>query len=117
MPDLQYRFNPGSLIQARGREWVVQTGSDRDWLRLRPLGGSDEDAIELIPELELVPVAPASFPWPDPTQAGNHAAALLLRDALRLKLRAGAGPFRSFGNIAVEPRAYQLVPLDRKSVV
>ena len=111
MTDLQYRFNPGSLIQARGREWVVQTGSDRDWLRLRPLGGSDEDAIELIPELELVPVAPASFPWPDPTQAGNHAAALLLRDALRLKLRAGAGPFRSFGNIAVERRAYQLVPL------
>jgi len=36
---------------------------------------------------------------------------LLLRDALRLKLRATAGPFRSFGNIAVEPRAYQLVPL------
>lgn len=32
-------------------------------------------------------------------------------DALQLKLRSGAGPFRSFGNIAVEPRAYQLVPL------
>jgi len=28
-----------------------------------------------------------------------------------LKLRAGTGPFRSFGNIAIEPRAYQLVPL------
>ncbi|WP_064306463.1 helicase-related protein, partial [Acidithiobacillus caldus] len=39
------------------------------------------------------------------------AAALLLRDALRLKLRAGGGPFRAFGNIALEPRAYQLVPL------
>ncbi|XXQ52569.1 helicase-related protein [Xenophilus aerolatus] len=26
-------------------------------------------------------------------------------------MRNGAGPFRSFGNIAVEPRAYQLVPL------
>lgn len=47
----------------------------------------------------------------EPARAGNHAAALLLRAALRLKLRAGAGPFRSFGNIAVEPRAYQLVPL------
>jgi hypothetical protein len=35
----------------------------------------------------------------------------LLLDALQLKLRSGAGPFRSFGNIAVEPRAYQLVPL------
>lgn len=38
-------------------------------------------------------------------------AALILRDALRLKLRSGAGPFRSFGNLAFEPRAYQLVPL------
>ena len=37
--------------------------------------------------------------------------ALLLRDALLLSLRRGAGPFRSFGQIAVEPRAYQLVPL------
>ncbi|EQD59824.1 SNF2-related protein, partial [mine drainage metagenome] len=26
-------------------------------------------------------------------------------------MRAGGGPFRAFGNIAVEPRAYQLVPL------
>lgn len=107
----QPRFNPGNLIRARGRDWVVQTGSDSDWLQLRPLGGSDDDSIALIPELELQPVEPASFPWPDPAQSGNHAAALLLRDALRLKLRAGAGPFRSFGNIAVEPRAYQLVPL------
>ncbi|MFE8034675.1 helicase-related protein [Thiohalocapsa marina] len=105
------RFQPGSLVVARGREWVVQTGSDVDWLRLRPLGGSDEDIVALIPELEHRPIEPARFDWPDPTMAGNHAAALLLRDALRLKLRAGAGPFRSFGNIAVEPRAYQLVPL------
>ena len=43
--------------------------------------------------------------------AGGHDAALLLRDALLLSLRRGAGPFRSFGQIAVEPRAYQLVPL------
>ena len=42
---------------------------------------------------------------------GSQEAALLLRDALRLKLRAGAGPFRSFGNLNVEPRAYQLAPL------
>lgn len=111
MTQTEPRFQPGSLVVARGREWVVQTGSDLDWLRLRPLGGSDEDIVGLIPELESRPVEPASFAWPDPRTAGNHAAALLLRDALRLKLRAGAGPFRSFGNIAVEPRAYQLVPL------
>ncbi len=104
-------YQPGNLVHARGREWVVQSESSADWLRLRPLGGTDDDIIALVPELELAPVAPATFPWPDPDKPGNHASALLLRDALRLKLRTGGGPFRSFGNIAVEPRAYQLVPL------
>jgi len=107
----QANFQPGNLVRARGREWVVQSDSQPDWLRLRPLGGADDDIIALIPELEFQPVESATFPWPDPALPGNHAAALLLRDALRLKLRAGGGPFRSFGNIAVEPRAYQLVPL------
>ncbi len=111
MTILEQNFMPGNLVRARGREWVVQSESRRDWLRLRPLGGADDDTIALIPELELQPVTPATFPWPEPKHAGNHAAALLLRDALRLKLRAGGGPFRSFGNIAVEPRGYQLVPL------
>jgi superfamily II DNA or RNA helicase len=104
-------FSIGNLVRARGREWVVQPESKADWLRLRPLGGADDEIIALIPELEFQPVEPAKFPVPDPEKPGNHAAALLLRDALRLKLRAGGGPFRSFGNIAVEPRAYQLVPL------
>src|SRR5574338_317182 len=111
MTQLEHDFMPGNLVRARVREWVVQTDSRRDWLRLRPLGGADDDTISLIPELELQPVTPATFPWPEPEHAGNHAAALLLRDALHLKLRAGGGPFRSFGNIAVEPRGYQLVPL------
>lgn len=111
MTILEHDFLPGNLVRARGREWVVQSDSRRDWLRLRPLSGADDESIALIPELELHPVEPATFDWPDPAHAGNHAAALLLRDALRLTLRAGAGPFRSFGNIAVEPRGYQLVPL------
>lgn len=104
-------FVAGNLVRARGREWVVQPDSQQELLRLRPLGGADDDSIAIIPELEFEPVVPAVFPWPTSEQLGNHSAALLLRDALRLKLRAGAGPFRSFGNIAVEPRAYQLVPL------
>ena len=106
-----HSFTPGNLIKARGREWVVQPDSQPNWLRLRPLGGADEDVIALIPELEFQPIESATFPWPDAERPGNHSGALLLRDALRLKLRAGGGPFRSFGNIAVEPRAYQLVPL------
>jgi len=104
-------FNPGALVRARGREWVVQPGSSESLLRLRPLGGSEEDITTLLPELEPELPEAATFPEPDPALRGNHTAALLLRDALQLKLRAGAGPFRSFANIAVEPRAYQLVPL------
>jgi superfamily II DNA or RNA helicase len=111
MSGLAHDFSPGVLIRARGREWVVQPESSPEVLRLRPFGGSDEDIVTLIPELELAPPEPATFSWPDPERPGTHDAARLLRDALKLKLRAGAGPFRSFGNIAVEPRAYQLVPL------
>lgn len=107
----EYNYLPGNLVHARGREWVVQNESSSDWLRLRPLGGTDDDIIALIPDLEFEPVKSATFPWPDADKPGNHSSALLLRDALRLKLRTGGGPFRSFGNIAVEPRAYQLVPL------
>ena len=104
-------FVPGALITARGREWVVLPQSGKDLLRLRPLGGSEDDVVTLLPDLEDTPPKPATFDWPSPVKAGTHDAALLLRDALQLKLRAGAGPFRSFGAIAVEPRAYQLVPL------
>lgn len=106
-----FDFAPGALVRARGREWVVQPQSDENQLRLRPLGGSEEDLVTLLPALEFIPPEPAVFPPPDPDRTGTHDAAVLLRDALQLKLRAGAGPFRSFGNIAVEPRAYQLVPL------
>ncbi|NLH89225.1 MAG: DEAD/DEAH box helicase, partial [Treponema sp.] len=107
----EMRYAPGSLVRVRGREWVVQPESNNDILALRPLGGSDDDIQVIIPSLEFPPVEPAIFELPDPEKPGAHDSALLLRDALRLKLRATAGPFRSFGNISVEPRAYQLVPL------
>ncbi|MEN9306181.1 MAG: hypothetical protein RL173_113 [Fibrobacterota bacterium] len=104
-------FVPGSLVHARGREWVVEPSPNTSVLRLRPLGGSDQDVAVILPALEREVPRAATFDWPDPSKAGSHDAARLLRDSLQLKLRAGAGPFRSFGNIAVEPRAYQLVPL------
>jgi len=90
-------FRPGDLVRVRGREWVVLPGTRPDLLRLRPLGGSEEDATVVYMPLEPEPPVPASFGLPDPTRPGPQEAALLLRDALRLKLRAGAGPFRSFG--------------------
>jgi superfamily II DNA or RNA helicase len=104
-------FYPGSLVSARGREWIVLPESTAETLRLRPLGGGEKDESLIFLPLERQPVQPATFPWPQVEQARNHAASQLLMDALQLKLRNGAGPFRCFGNIAVEPRAYQLVPL------
>ncbi len=109
---MQASFNPGSLVSARGREWIVLPESDPQTLRLRPLGGGERDETLIYLPLERPgSVGPATFPWPTVDQARNHSASQMLLDALQLKLRSGAGPFRSFGNIAVEPRAYQLVPL------
>ncbi|UTA47448.1 DEAD/DEAH box helicase [Simiduia sp. 21SJ11W-1] len=105
------QFSPGSIVRARRREWVVLPQSTEHNLYLRPLGSGEDMPTLVVPALEREPVTAASFPSPTVEQIGTQTAGLLLRDALMLKLRAGAGPFRSFGNIAVEPRAYQLVPL------
>jgi superfamily II DNA or RNA helicase len=102
-------FATGSLVRARDREWVVLPGSTDELLVLRPLGGSEDETAGVLVDLEAV--EPATFDWPDPDQAGDHLGARLLRDAARLGFRSSAGPFRSFGSIAVEPRPYQLVPL------
>ena len=105
------QFAPGALVKARGREWIVLPGSSVAKLRLRPLTGTEQDAVVLAPMLETESVAPASFPPPSAQQRASQESALLLRDALLMSLRRGAGPFRSFGYLAFEPRTYQLVPL------
>lgn len=105
------QFAPGDLVKARGREWVVLPCEEEEILRLRPLGGSEEDSTLIYLPLEPEHPRSASFSLPDPEKPGSREAALLLRDSMRLKLRSGAGPFRSFGNLAFEPRGYQLVPL------
>jgi hypothetical protein len=90
---------PGSIVRARGREWVVLPNPPPNTLKLRPLGGGDQQIATLFLPLEGHDVAPATFPWPDASQSGSQSSALLMRDALLLKLRAGAGPFRSLGNL------------------
>lgn len=102
-------YTAGSLVAARGREWVVLPDSASDMLVLRPLGGSEDDIAAVFPAFE--DVRPAEFAAPSPDDLGDQRAAGLLRTALRIGFRSGAGPFRSLASIAVEPRAYQLVPL------
>jgi hypothetical protein len=103
-------FEVGALVQARGREWVVLPQSQPpEFLVLRPLAGADDEIAGVFPVLEQVSLA--SFAAPDPQDTGPAASAGLLRTALRIGFRASAGPFRSLARLAVEPRAYQLVPL------
>ena len=104
-------FQPGSIVTARQREWIVLPTSTQEVLHLRPVGGSELESTKLHVALEKSGIEQAIFPWPSADDVGPSYAALLLKDAMLLKMRSGAGPFRSFGNITIEPRAYQLVPL------
>src|SRR3989344_7575628 len=104
-------FAHGDLVRARGREWVALLSPQEGVLALRPLSGSEGDAVLLAPDLELLPVEPATFELPDNASVTVQAKAALLADAMRLTLRRGAGPFRSAAQLAFEPRTYQLVPL------
>jgi superfamily II DNA or RNA helicase len=102
-------FATGSLVRARGREWVVLPDSAEDFLVLRQLGGGHDDIAGVFPALENV--TSATFPLPSPDDLGDASSAAMLRTAMRIGFRSSAGPFRSIAGIAVEPRAYQYVPL------
>ncbi|MGW1979459.1 helicase-related protein [Streptomyces sp. NPDC001889] len=106
---MTHTHTTGSLVTARGREWIVLPESEDDMLVLRPLGGSDDDIAAVFPAFETV--RGAEFAPPSAADLGDAQAAGTLRTALRIGFRSGAGPFRSLAGIAVEPRAYQLVPL------
>lgn len=110
MPMTDLQLAPGSLIKLRDREWIVIDNPRNGRLRVRPIGLGEEDATTILVGLER-DIRSAEFDAPDPGRAGPSAAARMLRDALLLSLRRGAGPFRSFGRLNFDPRAYQLAPL------
>ena len=107
--------SPGAIVKVRGREWIAlpQSSSEKQEqvLKLRPLGGGDQTLATLYWPLEGASVKPASFDPPEPALSGSQSSPLPLRDALLLKLRAGAAPSRSLGTVALEPRPYHTVPL------
>ena len=76
---------------------------------LRPLGGGDDEVAGVFPALEQV--SPATFEAPDPGDVGHggqrRAAAHRAADRVPRQRR----PVPLAGRLAVEPRAYQLVPL------
>lgn len=102
-------YASGTLVRARGREWVVLPESTDDFLVLRPLAGGDADIAGILPHAE--DVESATFAPPNADDLGDHRSASLLRDALRIGFRSTGGPFRSLARLAVDPRPYQYVPL------
>jgi len=70
------RFAVGSLVRARGREWVVLPESDEHMLVLRPLGGTEDEVTGIYAPLEQVEAA--HFDLPDPTQPGDYRSCRLL---------------------------------------
>ena len=104
-------FDIGSMVRARGRDWVVLPDSGPDFLVLKPLGGSDAEVTGIYTGTGGEEVTSAAFAPPSPTTFGTASGARLLLNAARLAVRSGAGPFRSLGRLGVEPRPYQLVPL------
>lgn len=102
-------YLPGTLVRARGRDWLVIPGGTDGLLCARPLGGTDAETTLLLPDFDQP--APAVFEPPTVDDRGDTTRARLLRDALRLSFQATGGPFRSFAKLAVTPRNYQLVPL------
>lgn len=105
------RFEVGSLVRCREREWVVLPSDHPDVLMLRPLGGAEAEVCGIYLPIEGDQLDEAAFQPPDASLAGDFISGRLLRDAARLSLRSGAGPFRSLGRIDIRPRSYQLVPL------
>jgi superfamily II DNA or RNA helicase len=103
------KFEVGSLVLIRERQWVVLPESTEEWLMVRPMAGTAEEVTGIYLPLEAV--EPAHFVLPDPSLPGDYRSCRLMRDAMRLGFRASTGPFRSFARLSVEPRPYQLVPL------
>jgi superfamily II DNA or RNA helicase len=103
-------YRSGTIVSARGREWIVLPRREPDVLRLRPLTTQGEE-IGLFLPLEGERVWPAHFADPEPHGNGDATGIITLFDAARLSLRSSAGPFRSLGHISVIPRPYQFVPL------
>ena len=98
-------FAVGSLVQARGREWVVLPESERRPAAvLRPLGGTDDEIAGILPALEAGRAGHVRAARPEPTSA-TAAQRRLLRDALRLGFRSSAGPFRSLRPASPSSRA------------
>ena len=106
----------GTLVNFRGRPWVVQQSGSPDLTILKPLGGTDAETIGLYLPLygEDFQLPSYNFNRPSKEDIGQYSypsAARILYNACRVSFRDIAGPFQCLGKLSFEPRPYQMVPL------
>ena len=93
-------MNPGSIVYARHRHWVLLPNENPDIYLLRPLTGAMDEVVAIhkglsdlvgysLPEERL---QSSTFPLPSVEDLSNAAGAHLLWQAARLTLREGASP-------------------------
>lgn len=106
-------------MHIRNRDWILLPSESNDVFVLRPLTGTEDDAVRIHKglanlvgyDLPFERVQPACFPLPAVENIADARSAHLLWHAARLTLREGAAPFRSLGRVSIRPRVYQFVPL------
>ena len=113
MSEQMQDWRTGTIVNTRGRDWIVLPSEDKNLLRLKALDGGEDDCIGIYLPLnvERDAVTAAHFGLPSEKDLGNVRSAKLLYDASRLTLRNAAGPFRCAAKLGFRPRSYQMVPL------
>jgi hypothetical protein len=84
-------YLPGTILNARGRDWIFLPSREREVLRLRPPATRQDDEIGRDLPLERERVPPARFSNPDPV-SGDPNRIIILFDAARRGRRSVVGP-------------------------
>ena len=68
---MENRYRPGTIVSARGREWIVLPEREPEVLRLRPLTTAHGEEVGLFIPIEGERVRPARFADPEPMAGGD----------------------------------------------
>ena len=69
------QYKPGTLVRVRNRDWVVQPSNNEEVLRIKPLGGTEDEITGIFKPLitlnQKEKPQTASFPFPDKYNVGD----------------------------------------------
>jgi hypothetical protein len=107
-------YLPGTILNARGQDWIFLPTREREVLRLRLPATSQADQIGRDLPLERDRVPPARFSDPDPANGGANRNVTLF-DAARRGCRSVMRPFRLGRSVMIEAAVLDLNYLYRSA--